>query len=307
MPNGTEGVAQFLRYLQAERNASIHTLYNYRLDLNDFLLFLEGTPFHQIDHSQIRLYLAKLKEEELSRRTIARRLSCLRSFFRFLYREGWMGHNPTVGTHTPKQEKTLPLFLNEDEADRLVEVPLWEGQGSRVKGQGKRAEQWLSLRDHAMLETLYSTGMRVGELVALDVADMDFFAGMVKLRGKGKKERMVPITERALRAIRSYLKERPPTIDHRPNAVFVNHLGKRITTRSVARIVERYARLVSLKRKISPHTIRHSFATHLLDRGADIRAVQELLGHSSLSTTQIYTHVTTQRLKEAYEKAHPRA
>lgn len=283
-------VQKFLRYLEAERNASAHTLYNYRIDLKDFLSFLQGRSVQEVDPTQIRLYLTRLKEKNLSRRTIARKLSCLRSFFRHLYRDGVIGSNPTVGTLTPKQEKRLPLFLNEPEVDRLLDF--------------KFGEEWTALRDRALLETLYSSGMRVGELVGLESSSVDFFSGFAKLRGKGKKERMAPMTAAALRTIRNYLNKRPFSSQ---KALFLSKRGTRLTTRSVARILEKYVRLASIQKKISPHVIRHSFATHLLDRGADLRAVQELLGHANLSTTQVYTHVTMERLKEAYDKAHPRA
>ncbi len=281
----------FLRYLEAERNASHHTLYNYRIDLKEFLGFLQERGPKEVDYLRLRLYLTHLKEKNLSRKSVARKLSCLRSFYRFLYREGEIKRNPTIGILTPKQERKLPLFLNEPEVDKLLDVSF--------------SDDWTGLRDRALLETLYSSGMRVGELVGLEISSIDFFSGYAKLRGKGKKERIVPVTETALRAIRDYLKARPATKS--PKGVFLSKRGTRLTTRSVARILDKYVRLASIQKKISPHVLRHSFATHLLDRGADLRAVQELLGHANLSTTQVYTHVTMERLKDAYDKAHPRA
>lgn len=281
----------FLRYLEAERNASQHTLYNYRIDLKEFLGFLKERGPREVDYLQLRLYLTHLKEKNLSRKSVARKLSCLRSFYRFLYREGEIKQNPTIGILTPKQERKLPLFLNEPEVNTLLDVSF--------------SDDWTGLRDRALLETLYSSGMRVGELVALEISSIDFFSGYAKLRGKGKKERIVPVTETALRAIRNYLKALPFTKS--PKGVFLSKRGTRLTTRSVARILDKYVQLTSIQKKISPHVLRHSFATHLLDRGADLRAVQELLGHANLSTTQVYTHVTMERLKEAYDKAHPRA
>ncbi len=281
----------FLRYLEAERNASQHTLYNYRIDLKEFLGFLQDLGPREVDYLRLRLYLAHLKEKNLSRKSVARKLSCLRSFYRFLYREGEIKQNPTIGILTPKQERKLPLFLNEPEVDMLLDLSF--------------SDDWTGLRDRALLEILYSSGMRVGELVGLEISSIDFFSGYAKLRGKGKKERIVPVTETALRAIRDYLKARPLTKS--PKGVFLSKRGTRLTTRSVARILDKYVRLASIQKKISPHVLRHSFATHLLDRGADLRAVQELLGHANLSTTQVYTHVTMERLKEAYDKAHPRA
>ncbi|MBI1976826.1 MAG: tyrosine recombinase XerC [Candidatus Omnitrophica bacterium] len=283
-------VIKFLRYLEAERNASPHTLYNYKIDLREFMLFLEGRRLQEVTHQHVRFYLTRLKEKNLSHKSIARKLSCIRSFFRYLYKKGTLPHNPTVGTLTPKQEKKLPLFLNEPEVSTLLDSGY--------------SDDWAGFRDRAIIETLYGSGMRVGELVALDVSSVDFFSGFSKVRGKGKKERIVPFTETALTVLRSYLKSRPGTAS---KALFVSRRGTRLTTRSVARILGKYVRLASVQKKISPHVLRHSFATHLLNRGADLRAVQELLGHANLSTTQIYTHVTMDRLKEAYDKAHPRA
>lgn len=294
-----DSVLRFLRYLEAERNASSHTLYNYRIDLKEFLTFLKERRPLEVDYLQLRLYLTHLKEKNLSRKSIARKLSCLRSFYRFLYREGEIKRDPTIGILTPKQERKLPLFLNEPEVDILLNISF--------------PDDWMGLRDRALLEALYSSGMRVGELVGLEISSIDFFSGHAKLRGKGKKERVVPITETALKVIRDYLKARPFFYTKgikgtkEPKAVFLSKRGTRLTTRSVARILDKYVRLASIQKKISPHVLRHSFATHLLDRGADLRAVQELLGHANLSTTQVYTHVTMERLKEVYDKAHPRA
>ena len=284
---------RFLRYLEVERNVSSHTLYNYRIDLKEFLTFLQRRRPQEVDYLQLRLYLTYLKERNLSRKSIARKLSCLRSFYHFLYREGKIKTDPTIGILTPKQERKLPLFLNEPEVNSLLDISF--------------PDDWTGLRDRALLETLYSSGMRVGELVALETSSIDFFSGYAKLRGKGKKERIVPITETALKVLRDYLKTRPFFDTKGTKGIFLSKRGTRLTTRSVARIMDKYVRLTSIQKKISPHVLRHSFATHLLDRGADLRAVQELLGHANLSTTQVYTHVTMERLKEAYAKAHPRA
>jgi len=286
-------IDKFMDYLKIERNASEHTILNYSLDLRDFGRFLGETKVENIDYLTIRKYLASMRNRNYSKRTVARKLACLRSFFRFLCREGYMKSNPASSVATPKLEKKLPLFLNTDEVAKLIEAPNEKDTGG--------------LRDRAIFETLYSTGIRVSELVGLNIEHLDFIGGVVRVYGKGKKERMTPIGDRALRAIRAYLQKRSEKGRVDRGAVFLNKNGGRLTDRSVRRIVGKYIRVVSLREGISPHTLRHSFATHLLNKGADLRSVQELLGHMNLSTTQIYTHVTTKRLKEVYEKAHPRA
>jgi len=287
-------VARFLRYLSAERNASVHTCRNYALDLGQFFRFLGHRRLGALTPLDIRRFVAHLSTQQLARRTIARKLSCVRSFFRFLCREGRLSHNPAAAIPTPRLDKRLPSFLDEQQVTRLLEAPT--------------TERWHGLRDRAILETLYSTGMRVSELVGLNREDVDEISGTVIVRGKGKKERLCPIGETALKAIRGYLAKRPPDKKLRvPYALFVSQKGTRLTVRQVDRGLVRYVRLTQLSPSISPHSLRHSFATHLLDRGADLRSVQELLGHASLSTTQLYTHITPQRLKKVYEQAHPRA
>ena len=287
-------VARFLRYLSAERNASPHTCRNYALDLDQFFAFLGHRRLGALKALDIRRFVAHLSTQQLARRTIARKLSCVRSFFRFLCREGRLSHNPAAAIPTPRLDKRLPSFLDEQQVTRLLEAP--------------STERWHGLRDRAILETLYSTGMRVSELVGLNREDVDEISGTVIVRGKGKKERLCPIGEPALKAIRGYLARRPPDKKLRvPYALFVSQKGTRLTVRQVDRGLARYVRLTQLSPSISPHSLRHSFATHLLDRGADLRSVQELLGHSSLSTTQIYTHITPQRLKKVYDQAPPRA
>jgi tyrosine recombinase XerC len=283
---------KFTRYLEIEKNYSRHTLLNYQLDLGDFDKFLGETPIEKIDYLFLRKYLAALKEKNLSTRTVLRHLSTLRSFFRFLTREGYLKANPMLAISSPKPDKHLPQFLTEEEVIRLINATF----------AGKKPHE-RSLRDRAILETFYSTGMRISELVNLSVNDIDFIGGIVKVLGKGKKERIVPIGEAALSAIRNYHSKRKKQAE----AVFLNKNGRRISDRGVRDIVDKYIRLASIKEGVSPHTLRHSFATHLLNRGADLRSVQELLGHANLSTTQIYTHLTTDRLKSVYDKAHPRA
>ena len=282
-------IEKFLRYLEIEKNASSHTLLNYRLDLGNFKDFLKEAQVGDVDYLFVRKYLAQLKEKNLSARTMGRKLSSLRSFFRFLVKEGYIKVNPVDAITSPKQEKTLPKFLTEEDVVRLIEAPDRE----TLKG----------LRDHAILETLYSTGMRISELVSLTEEAVDFIGATVRVLGKGKKERVVPIGERALRAIRNYLAKRKVA----SHFIFLNKNKKPLSARGFRKEMDKYIRLISLKEHISPHTLRHSFATHLLNRGADLRSVQELLGHANLSTTQIYTHLTTEKLKSVYEKAHPRA
>ena len=282
-------IEKFIRYLEIEKNYSKHTILNYRLDLLGFKGFLADLDLEKVDYLFLRKYLAQLKEKKLSNRSVNRHLSTLRSFFRFLNREGLLKTNPMVILSSPKQEKHLPLFLTEEEVSKLIEAALPKDERG--------------LRDRAILETFYSTGIRISELAGLSIEDIDFIGGIVKVMGKGKKERLVPIGERAIASIRAYLDSRKKQAD----TLFLNKSKKRITTRGIRNIVRKYILNAGIRRGVSPHTLRHSFATHLLNRGADLRSVQELLGHANLSTTQIYTHLTTDRLKSVYDKAHPRA
>ncbi len=290
-----ESMDKFLTYLKVEKNYSPHTLVSYSHDLREFFRFLGERPLRDIDVLALRKYLAHLKENNLSKRTMTHRMAALRTFFRFLVREGYLHKNPTGLLKSPKLEKKLPMVLDESEVSRLLDSPEADMTGRR---------------DKAILETLYSTGMRVSELVQLNLESVDFIGGCCRVLGKGSKERLCFVGTQALRSIRRYLELR---IGQKGGgkALFLNHsphqAGSRLSDRSVRRVVEKYIERTCRKENISPHTLRHSFATHLLNRGADLRAVQELLGHANLSTTQIYTHVSTQRLKEAYNKAHPRA
>ncbi len=259
------------------------------IDLNEFAKFIDQTPVESVDYLTLRRFLVNLKARNLKNRTIARKMSTLRAFFKFLCREGYLKNNPTVVISTPKIEKNLPIFLTEDEVTKLIEAPSIE------KKQGAR--------DRAILETLYSTGMRISELVGLDIEKIDFISGVIKVLGKGRKERLVPIGDKAIRAIRDYVENRK----QKTSIVFLNKNGTRLTDRGIRMMIDKYIRVTSLREDISPHTLRHSFATHLLNRGADLRSVQELLGHANLSTTQIYTHLTTDKIKSIYDKAHPRA
>ncbi|MBU4376330.1 MAG: tyrosine recombinase XerC [Candidatus Omnitrophica bacterium] len=286
-------IDKFVNYLNIEKNASHHTIVNYSVDLRDFAKFLGETSVENVSYLFLRKYLANMKAKNYSKRTVARKLASLRSFFKFLYREGYIKANPSSGIATPKLDKKLPIFLGPDEVSRLIESP--------------NEKDAAGLRDRAIMETLYSTGIRVSELVGMSLDNVDFIGGVVKVFGKGKKERLAPIGDKALRAIRNYLDKRGVARLNDKKAVFLNKGGSRLTDRSIRRVLEKYIKRVSLREGVSPHTLRHSFATHLLNRGADLRSVQELLGHMNLSTTQIYTHVTTERLKEIYDKAHPRA
>ena len=286
-------IQKFMTYLEVEKNASSHTITNYRIDLKEFSGSIKDKPLEDITHVDIRLFLARMKEKNFSKRTVARKMACLRSFFRFLCREGYIKSSPASGLKTPKLDRKLPLFLDVNEVTRLIESP----DVSDVYG----------LRDRAILETFYSSGIRVSELVGLNKENIDFIGGVLKVYGKGKKERLAPIGDRALRAIRNYLEKLGAADIKEKKAVFINKSGRRMSDRAVRRVVEKYIHKTSLRKGISPHSLRHSFATHLLDRGADLRSVQELLGHANLSTTQIYTHITTERLKEVYDKVHPRA
>lgn len=289
---------KFLIYLKVEKNYSAHTLLSYTHDLEDFYNFLKEAPVKGVDKDSLRRYLAHLASTGLSKRTVARRMAALRTFYKFLVREGFMPKNPMAVVRNPKLEKKLPMVLDENEVTRLLESPEVDLSG---------------LRDRAILEVLYSTGMRVSEVVRLDVEKVDFIGGVCRVLGKGNKERLCPIGGRALKSIREYQQkcEAEKLSKKGVRAVFLNHSpnqrGSRLTDRSIRRIVEKYIEKTCKRNNISPHTLRHSFATHLLNRGADLRAVQELLGHENLSTTQVYTHVSTQRLKDAYDKAHPRA
>ena len=298
-------VARFLQYLTVERNASDLTIKSYREDLQHLIQYLAGDegacpPPETITTLALRGYLSRLHELGYAKTTVARRLASLRSFFRFGQREGWAKHNPARPLRNPRKSRNLPHFLSTDEIARLLEAPPRTGPAG--------------LRDRAILETMYSAGLRVSEVVGLSDEDYDAAAGVLRVRGKGKKERLSPIGSFAARAIDRWLAVRKVAGAARAGTrvggatpLYVNKFGKRLTTRSVGRMLEKYLKLTGLDRRTTPHTLRHSFATHLLDRGADIRSVQELLGHKSLVTTQIYTHLSTANLRAAYEKAHPRA
>jgi len=293
-------IGDFLDYLTYERNVSINTIVAYRDDLESFVAFLcddyfttprESLDLGGIDNLTIRAYLAHLARRKLARSSVARHLSALRTFFKYLMREGVVPANPARGVATPKREKHLPAVMQPPDVALLLEQP--------------DLETPLGLRDRAFLELMYASGLRISELTGIDLDDLELRARLVKVHGKGSKERIVPFGRKAEDALRAYLPAR--NADAEENALFVNYRGERITTRSVRRLFDRYVRAASLRGAISPHTLRHSFATHLLNAGADLRAIQELLGHASLSTTQKYTHLNDWQLIEVYRKAHPRA
>jgi len=327
---------EFINYLKFEKRFSEYTAKCYGADLGQFEEFLswraeQRSPTAEVispeDHHEaadtvvavktdvrkqsgvtidhlllttatddVRAYLAFLNQKDYSKSTIARKLATLRSFYKFLVKRGRVGSNPVTPVRTPKQEKKLPRFLEYEEVKRLLETP--------------PLQNWLGARDRAILETLYSTGIRVSELVGLNMDDVDFLGEVVHIRGKGKKERITPISSSALQAIQHYMEFRNKRAQSNPNfdskVLFVNKHGGRLSTRSVRRKMDKYLKMAGLDPAVSPHTLRHSFATHMLNNGADLRSVQELLGHQSLSTTQIYTHLSTTKLKEVYQGAHPR-
>jgi integrase/recombinase XerC len=296
-------VTRFLRYLRVERNASPLTIKSYREDLTTLGEYLRDRQGGQdplpeeLTTLDLRGYASAMHTAGYAKTTIARRLASLRSFFKFGQREGWTKSNPAKPLRNPRKGRSLPHFLSSDELGKLLEAPPHSDP--------------MGLRDRAILETLYSAGLRVSELVGLSDTDLDLPASVLRVRGKGRRERMAPVGSFASKAIKDWLAVRrlAPVGAGKPVVapVFVNRFGKRLTTRSVGRLLEKYLKITGLDSRTTPHTLRHSFATHLLDRGADIRSVQELLGHKSLVTTQIYTHVSTAALRTAYEKAHPRA
>jgi integrase/recombinase XerC len=289
-------IAAFLRHLDRERNASPHTVRAYGEDLAQFgrhvraELGREGRP-QDVDHLLIRAFLARLHRQGLKSVSAARKLATLRTFFRYLCREGVLDRNPARSLLSPRLEKRVPTHLDEPDITLLVEMP----------GDGDAA-----VRGRAILELLYATGIRCSELVGLDLGEIDRSGRMIRVLGKGRKERIVPFGTRAGSAIDAYLPVRSQARP-RTDALFINARGGRLTDRSVRLLVAQRVKAVAIARRVSPHTLRHSFATHLLERGADLRAIQELLGHASLSTTQRYTHVNTRHLLEIYNKSHPRS
>ena len=291
-------VEQFTNYLRVERDASLLTIRNYTADLHAFHAWFEqkykrSCEWPGLDQLQVRSYLVDLMERGYNRATIHLKMSALRSFFRWLVREERMKQNPVVGLTLPKKARRLPKFLTIQQIEALLNAPL------------KKPETELAgWRDKAILETLYSGGLRIHELTGLNDDDLDLLGEVVRVRGKGKKERLTPLGGPAVETLQKYLVHRKRSAR---GPLFVNRFGGRMTARSVQRMLKKYLIAANLDPSLTPHKLRHSFATHMLDAGADLRSVQELLGHANLSTTQIYTHITPERLKKVYEKAHPRA
>jgi integrase/recombinase XerC len=329
-----QSIEKFLEYLRSVKNASPHTTTNYRNDLEQFRGFLmppgtdEPLP-GKVTHHVIREFVGHLHEQGLEKSSIARKLAALRSYFKYCVREGIVKENPARLVPTPKLPKRIPAVLSAEEMsgflDQLARI---QTRAGRTRGRKKRSEvertapqgveledsPWLP-RDRAILELLYAAGLRVSELTGLNVADVDQKEQMVRVLGKGRKERIVPFGGKAAEALRAYWPVRQRLLDERarggaktdPQAVFLNYMGRRLTQRSVGRIVKKYVRVVNINWDLHPHSLRHAFATHLLADGADLRSIQELLGHQSLSTTQKYTHASIRQLMDIYDKAHPHA
>lgn len=288
-------IDNFLSYIKAQRGDSPNTLRAYRRDLEEFFDFVKISP-EKVEPVQIRGFISEQILNGKSKTTVARKLSTLRSFFSYLYSEGIIKINPARVVSSVKTKRALPKFLTVDEAFSLVEAP--------------SQEKFTAQRERAILELLYGSGIRVSELCGLNLEDLDLREGLIKVRGKGNKERIVPIGQKAKEALKKYLAIRQVLrvkkkliADEAP--LFINNRGRRVSTRQVRRVVDNYAKAIGMLEKIGPHTLRHTFASHLLMEGADLRVIQELLGHASLSTTQIYTHVDLKHLMDVYDKAHP--
>lgn len=291
-------IERFIRYLAIEKGLAANTLASYQKDLLNYAAFLERTgcrEWQESNRHHIVSYLSHLQKMGRAPATVSRNLASIRSFYHFLLRDGLLDADPTLHLDSPKTDKRLPRVLTVEEVERLLAAP----EGRTPSG----------LRDRAMLEVLYATGIRVSELVALNVADLNLNMGYLKCYGKGSKERIVPLGSAALEAAGQYLSRGRAHLLKGPDegALFLNHQGRRLTRQGFWKIIKKYARAAGIQKAITPHTLRHSFATHLLENGADLRAVQEMLGHADISTTQIYTHVTQSRLKDVYLRTHPRA
>ncbi len=283
--------ARFLTHLRATRNYSPHTLRAYGKDLSQFIAKYPGLEPGGIERVHVRAFLADLQKEGAARATVLRRMAALRSFVKFLRAGGLLQGNPVFGVPLPKRGRPLPKFLTENEMAELMSVPA--GANSKQR-----------LRDIAVVELIYSSGLRRAEVVSLNCGDIDYMTGTVRVFGKGSKERVVPVGNGALKSMRAYLQARKRLNDADP--VFIGPTGKRLSDGGLVFLLSRWVKASALKKKITPHVLRHSFATHLMNRGCDIRMVQEMLGHVSLQTTQIYTHVSLDRMKEVYKDAHPR-
>lgn len=306
----------FLHYLRGERNASEHTINAYRTDLLQFARLILNHPDGRAPWSaatvhDARNFVVELQKNNVGKTSVVRKLSAMRSFYRFLEREGRSAVDPFAGLVAPRKQKLLPKFMTVAEVGRLLDAPdaCWKERLALGLAQTEESAELGSTRDSAVLEIIYSGGLRIHEALGLNIGDLDLISDVMKIRGKGKKERYGALGRPAVRAVRAYLRvRRRYTSDSSDTApLFVNHFGKRLTARSFQRNFKEYLTQAGLPADMTPHKLRHSFATHLLDAGADLRSVQELLGHENLSTTQIYTHVTTERMKKIYNQAHPRA
>lgn len=289
---------EFLQHLSVEKGASEHTIRAYAGDLQQFVNFV-GTKVRlpeELSTRHLRAFLAELHRLGYARKSLGRKIACVRTFIRFLMRHGVIDSNPAVGLRTPRESRTLPEVLTAEEAEQLLE----DTSGT----------DWFAIRDRAILELFYSSGLRVSELVGLNLQDVDVENRVLLVRGKGRRERLAPFGRIAARALKAWLEVRGQVARDGhwdKEALFLNRYGRRISQRSIARMLQKRVKRAGLKKHVSPHTLRHSFATHLLDNGADVRSVQELLGHKQLSTTQIYTHISSSRMRQIYDRTHPRA
>ena len=311
-------LTEFLTYLGTERNASVHTLDSYRRDILQFAAltlkqdaFVQKVDWNDVSVHDGRAFVVALQNEELSKTSIVRKMSALRSFYRYLLREEKADNNPFSGLVSPKKQKLLPKYMTVSEVSRLLDAPrsYWKNANARELTKSDAHAELSAVRDSAILEVIYSGGLRISEATGLNLGSVDLIGGVMLIRGKGKKERICALGGPAERALRQYLALRKnwTSDNRRESALFVNQDGGRMTPRSFQRNFKLYLEEAGLPADMTPHKLRHSFATHLLDAGADLRSVQELLGHANLSTTQIYTHISAERLKAVYRKAHPRA
>lgn len=290
-----EHLKDYRIYMSIERNRSGLTVKNYCHDIQQFLDFAENEITGDVSSSDLRNFLGRLKRQGMKKTSMARKLSALRSYFLYLEEAGIIKDNPAAGMNTPRKERHMPSFMTEQEMEDLL--------------LSENTETWLGVRNRCLFEILYSSGARVSELTTLRLADLDFRRSRIRVMGKGRKERFLPLGRSALSSLEEYLPLRKNALKNKGfvETLFLNFKGGALTSRGVRKIVSRTVHTMAWKKNVSPHTFRHSFATHMLDHGCDIRIVQELLGHSSLSTTQIYAHVSRQRLKEVYREAHPHA
>lgn len=288
-----EVLNKFIDYLLNQKNYSKNTIKSYKKDISQFISFLKEEKigdFEKVGYDDFIKFISKLKSSEFKEKSIGRKIAAIKSFYRFLTLRKYIKKNPALLIKSPKIPERLPNFLTYNEVLKILEIP--------------PRDNWQYLRDRAIIELLYSTGIRVGELVNLKIEDINFAEEVIKVKGKGRKERIVPVGKFALDCLIEYIERRP---NKGEKFVFLNKYGKKLTERSVERIIKKYSIIAGINKKVTPHTLRHTFATHLLDRGADLRFVQELLGHERITTTQVYTHLTIEKLKELYNKFHPRS